>query len=307
MKTQKIGLSTLETPNIALGCMRMDAKTVEEAAIIIQTALDQGMNYFDHADIYGAGKSELIFAQALKTLDVKREDIILQSKVGIRPDKGMFDFSYDHIMSATNGILERLETDYLDVLLLHRPDGFMDPKETAKALIELHESKKVRNFGVSNFHPMQIELLQRYLPFPLIANQVQLSIMNTRLFDEGFNVNMHVDASIVRTSGLLEYAQLKDITLQAWSPFLYGHFEGNFIDNPKFPELNKAMDELATKYNVSTTTIATAWILSHPAQIQVVAGSMTPSRIIEISKASNLKLSREEWYYIYRSAGNLLP
>lgn len=307
MKTQKIGLSTLETPNIVLGCMRMDAKTVEEAAIIIQTALDQGMNYFDHADIYGAGKSELIFAQALKKLDVKREDIILQSKVGIRPDKGMFDFSYEHIMNATNGILERLETDYLDVLLLHRPDGFMDPKETAKALIDLRDLNKVKNFGVSNFHPMQIELLQRYLPFPLIANQVQLSIMNTRLFDEGFNVNMHVDASIVRTSGLLEYAQLKDITLQAWSPFLYGHFEGNFIDNPKFPELNKAMDELATKYNVSTTTIATAWILSHPAQIQVVAGSMTPSRIIEISKASNLKLSRVEWYYIYRSAGNLLP
>lgn len=307
MKTQRIGLSSLETPSIALGCMRMADKSIEEAAIIIQTALDHGINYFDHADIYGAGKSETIFAQALKTLDVKREDIILQSKVGIRPDKGMFDFSYEHIMNATNGILERLETDYLDVLLLHRPDGFMDPQDTAKALIKLRDSKKVKNFGVSNFHPMQIELLQKYLPFPLIANQIQLSIMNTRLFDEGFNVNMHNDASIVRTSGLLEYAQLKDITLQAWSPFLYGHFEGNFIDNPKFPELNKAMGELATKYNVSNTTIATAWILSHPANIQVIAGSMTPSRIIEISKAGAVTLTREEWYYIYRSAGNQLP
>ena len=286
--------------------MRMADKTVEEAEVIIQTALDNGINFFDHADIYGRGKSELIFTEAIKRLGVKREDIVLQSKVGIRPELGIYDFSYDHIISATEGILERLETDYLDVLLLHRPDTMMDPEAVAEALIHLRDTKKVKTFGVSNSNPYQIELLQKYLPFPLIVNQIQLSIMHTPIIDEGLNVNMRNNANLYN-SGILEYSRMNDITLQAWSPYQYGYFEGTFIDNPKFPELNDKLQELADQYGVTKTTIATAWILSHPANIQVMAGSMTPSRIVEICRASDIVLTKKEWYDVYKSAGNELP
>ena len=307
MKKQKIGASNIEASRIALGCMRMADKTVEEAKVIIQTALDGGINFFDHADMYGAGKSESIFTEALKSMDVKREDIILQSKVGVRPELQLYDFSYDHIKSSVKGILERLDTDYIDILLLHRPDTMMEPEEIAKAFIELYEAKKVRAFGVSNFNPMQIELVQKYLPFPLITNQVQLSVMHTPLIDEGINVNHPFNKPVAQTGGLLEYSRLKDITLQAWSPYQYGFFEGTFIDNPKFPELNETMEIYAQKYGVTKTTIATAWILSHPAQIQVIAGSMTPSRINEITKATDFTLTKVEWYDIYKKAGNLIP
>ncbi len=307
MKKQKIGTSNIEASRIALGCMRMADKTVEEAKVIIQTALEGGINFFDHADMYGAGKSESIFSEALKSMDVKREDIILQSKVGVRPELQLYDFSYDHIKSSVKGILERLDTDYIDILLLHRPDTMMEPEEIAKAFIELYEAKKVRAFGVSNFNPMQIELVQKYLPFPLITNQVQLSVMHTPLIDEGINVNHPFNKPVAQTGGLLEYSRLKDITLQAWSPYQYGFFEGTFIDNPKFPELNETMEIYAQKYGVTKTTIATAWILSHPAQIQVIAGSMTPSRINEITKATDFTLTKVEWYDIYKKAGNLIP
>lgn len=307
MKRQKIGTSNIEASRIALGCMRMADKTVEEAKVIIQTALEGGINFFDHADMYGAGKSESIFSEALKSMDVKREDIILQSKVGVRPELQLYDFSYDHIKSSVKGILERLDTDYIDILLLHRPDTMMEPEEIAKAFIELYEAKKVRAFGVSNFNPMQIELVQKYLPFPLITNQVQLSVMHTPLIDEGINVNHPFNKPVAQTGGLLEYSRLKDITLQAWSPYQYGFFEGTFIDNPKFPELNETMEIYAQKYGVTKTTIATAWILSHPAQIQVIAGSMTPSRINEITKATDFTLTKVEWYDIYKKAGNLIP
>ena len=183
----------------------------------------------------------------------------------------------------------------------------MEPEEIAKAFIELYEAKKVRAFGVSNFNPMQIELVQKYLPFPLITNQVQLSVMHTPLIDEGINVNHPFNKPVAQTGGLLEYSRLKDITLQAWSPYQYGFFEGTFIDNPKFPELNETMEIYAQKYGVTKTTIATAWILSHPAQIQVIAGSMTPSRINEITKATDFTLTKVEWYDIYKKAGNLIP
>lgn len=307
MKTQRLGTSTIETSRIALGCMRMANKTVEEAEIIIQSALEGGINYFDHADIYGGGKSETIFSQAIKNLGIKREDLILQSKVGIRPDLGIYDFSYEHIINVTKNILERLDTDYLDILLLHRPDTLMDPQEIALAFKELYETKQVRAFGVSNFTPMQIELLEKHIPYPLIINQVQLSIMHTPIIDEGINLNHTPSKPIPYTGGLLEYSRLKDITLQAWSPYQYGFFEGTFIDNPKFPLLNETLDKYAQKYHVTKTTIATAWILTHPANIQVIAGSMTPSRIKEITQSTDFTLTKVEWYDIYKSAGNILP
>jgi predicted oxidoreductase len=236
---------------------------------------------------------------------VKREDIILQSKCGIR--NGFFDFSKQHILSSVDGILERLETDYLDVLLLHRPDALMEPEEVADAFQQLKESGKVRHFGVSNHQPYHIDLLKQYIKEDLIINQLQFSLMHTPLLDAGLNLNMQNRESVVRDGGVLPYSQLNEMTVQAWSPFQYGMIEGVFIDNPAYPGVNKVLQEVAETYNVSKSAIAIAWILRHPAKIQAVIGSMNSDRIRSISEAQNVKLTREEWYGLYRDAGNNLP
>lgn len=305
MKTITIGTSALHASNISLGCMRMAKKSTAEAAAIISTAVDVGIDFFDHADIYGAGLSEEIFAAALQKTAVKRESIFLQSKCGIR--KGSFDFSKTHIIASVEGSLQRLKTDYLDTLLLHRPDTLFEPDEVAAAFDELEKSGKVRHFGVSNQHPLQIELLKKSVAQPLIANQLQFSIMHTGMIDAGLNVNMTNPASVNHDGGILEYCRLNDITIQAWSPFQYGFFDGVFLDNDQFPELNATLDRLANRYQVTNTAIATAWILRHPAQMQVIIGTMNPERIRDIAPASDIILHREEWYEIYRAAGNALP
>lgn len=307
MKTQLLGNSSLPVSQIGLGCMRMAALNLNEACNVIQTALNSGINFFDHADIYGGGKSESIFGEAIRTLGIQRMDIIIQSKIGIRPELGLYDFSFDHITTATDGILKRLQTDYLDILLLHRPDALMDPKEVARALNALHESHKVRHFGVSNFTPLQIELLQRELNFPLLVNQVQFSLMHAALIDEGIQYNTYGKGATPYTHGMIDYSRIKGITLQAWSPFQFGTFEGTFIDNPQFPELNQTLEAIATRYNVSKTTIAAAWILRHPARIQIIAGSMNPDRIQDIARSVFITLTAKEWYDLYKSASALLP
>lgn len=292
---------------IILGCMRLASKSHEEAKVIIQTALDAGIHVFDHADIYGRGESERVFAKAISDLGVKREDIILQSKVSIRPELGIYDLSYEHIIESVDKILERLDTDYLDVLLLHRPDALMEPQEIAKAFDLLHREGKVKSFGVSNFNNYQIELLNHYLNFPIAYNQVQFGLLHSVLVDEGINVNLNAKEAHVRAGGILEYSMIHNIKLQAWSPFQHGFIAGPFIDNPDYEAVNNALETVAQKYEVSKTTIAAAWILRHPANIQVVSGSMTPSRIIEVAKAQDIYLSRQEWYTLYKSTGKLLP
>lgn len=305
MKKIQLGTSNLDVSNIALGCMRMDALTNREAANMIQTALDVGINFFDHADIYGGGKSEEIFSEAIEVNGTKREDIILQSKVGIRD--GSFDFSKDYIIESVEGILKRLNTDYLDALLLHRPDALVEPEEVAEAFTQLEESGKVRHFGVSNQNPLQIELLKKYVQQDLIANQLQFSIMHTGMIDAGLNVNMKHDPSIDKDGSILDYSRLNDMTVQAWSPFYFGFFEGVFIDHEKFPVLNEKLQEVANKYEVDKSAIAVAWILRHPANIQTIVGTMNTERLKNIAKASYIKLTREEWYGIYIAAGNKLP
>lgn len=305
MKKILLGNSDLQVPVVGLGCMRMDRLSLNEAEQMVHTCLEQGVNFFDHADIYGGGESETRFTQAIHMNDDVREKVILQSKCGIR--KGMFDFSKEHILSSVDGILKRLHTDYLDVLLLHRPDALMEPEEVAEALNELEESGKVKHFGVSNQNPMQIELLRKYVKQPFVANQLQLSITNATMISAGINVNMENDSAINRDGGILDYCRLKDITIQPWSPFQYGYFEGVFIGSDKYPELNQKLDEIAEKYQVTSTAIAIAWILRHPAHMQPIVGTMNPSRMIEICKASDVVLTREEWYEIYRAAGNQLP
>jgi predicted oxidoreductase len=305
MRTMRLGSSTLEVPVVAVGCMRINSLEKNEAERFVQTALEQGANFFDHADIYGGGSCEEIFADAIHMNADVREKIILQSKCGIR--KGMFDFSKEHILHSVDEILKRLKTDYLDTLLLHRPDALMEPEEVAEAFDILESTGKVRHFGVSNQNPMQIQLLQKYVKQPIVANQLQLSITNANMISTGLNVNMENDSAINRDGSVLDFCRLNDITIQPWSPFQYGFFEGVFLGNEKFPELNQKIDEIAAKYEVSNTTIAIAWLLRHPAKMQPVIGTMNVDRLIECCRASEIHLTREEWYEIFRAAGNILP
>ncbi|QTN00674.1 aldo/keto reductase family oxidoreductase [Sediminibacillus dalangtanensis] len=305
MKKIRLGTSDLHTGEISLGCMRMDKLSSQDAANVIENAVEHGVDLFDHADIYGGGKSEEVFANALKETSINREDIVLQTKCGIRG--GFFDFSKQHILDSVDGSLQRLNTDYIDILLLHRPDALMEPEEVKEAFVKLKESGKVRHFGVSNQNPMQIELLKKYLQDDLIINQLQLSLMFTPMIDAGLNVNMQHDPAVVRDSSILDYSRLNEMTIQAWSPFQFGMFEGVFVGNDKFPELNAKLQELAEKKGVTDSAIAIAWILRHPANIQPVVGTMNMQRLSAIAKASDIELTREEWYELYRAAGNQLP
>ncbi len=305
MRTLKLGGSTLDVPVIAVGCMRLDSLGKQDAERFVHTALDQGANFFEHADIYGGGRCEEIFADAAGMNSTVREKMILQSKCGIRP--GMFDFSREHILASVDGSLKRLKTDYLDVLLLHRPDALVEPEEVAAAFDELEHSGRVRHFGVSNQHPRQIDLLKKDVKQPLVANQLQLSITNATMITSGFNVNMENSAAINRDGGILDYCRLHDVTVQPWSPFQFGFFEGVFLGSDKFPELNAKINEVAHTHGVSDTTVVMAWLLRHPARMQPVTGTMNLGRLTDCCKASEVHLTREEWYAILLSAGNVLP
>ena len=294
---------------IALGMMRISGMQLKEIDELVKTALDNGINYFDHADIYGGGKCEEVFADAINMNPSIREKFIIQTKCGIR--KGFFDFSKEHILNSVDGSLKRLKTDYIDVLLLHRPDTLMEPEEVAEAFDILKNNGKVKFFGVSNQKPYQIELLQKYLNnagIEIIINQLQLSVAHTGMIDSGINVNMKNDNSINHDGDILEYCRLKEITIQPWSPFQYGFFDGPFLGNlEKFKNLNEIIDKYAKQYNVTNSAIAIAWLLRHPAKMQPIVGSTNKTRVAEICKASNVNLTKQEWYEIYLSAGNILP
>ena len=305
MRTMKLGVSDLEVPVIGVGCMRINSLSKREAEAFVQAALEQGANFFDHADIYGGGTCEEIFADAIHMNDDIRERIIIQSNCGIR--KGLYDFPREHIRLPVDACLRRQKTDYLDVLLLHRPDALVEPEEVAEAFEELHSKGKVRYFGVSNHNPMQIQLLQKFVKQPITANQLQFSIAHATMVSAGINVNMLNDAAVDRDGSVLDFCRLHDITIQPWSPFQYGFFEGVFLGSERFPELNHKIQEIADKYQVSDTTIALAWILRHPAKMQPIIGTMNIGRLKDCCKAAEIHLTREEWYEIYRAAGNTLP
>lgn len=300
----ELGKSGLQVPTVAVGCMRISNMTEKEISAFVETALENGANFFDHADIYGRGQSEVVFGKAISPS--MREKVIIQTKCGIVPGK-MFDFSYEHIMNSVDGSLKRLGTEYIDVLLLHRPDTLMEPEEVAKAFDELKASGKVRHFGVSNQNPSQIQLLQNALDMPICVNQLQFGIMHTPMIQSGINVNMYNESGVNRDGGVLDYCRLNKITIQPWSPMQYGFFKGCFIDNEQFPELNGTLERLGEKYGVSKTTMAFAWILRHPAKMQPVTGTTNLTRLKDCLKATNVQITREEWYEIYKSAGNILP
>ncbi|HEO3733347.1 TPA: aldo/keto reductase [Streptococcus agalactiae] len=302
---QNIGQTGIQATRIALGCMRMSDLKGKQAEEVVGTALDLGINFFDHADIYGGGLSELRFRDAIKHLNVNRDKMIIQSKCGIR--EGYFDFSKEYILSSVDGILERLGTEYLDFLILHHPDVLVEPEEVAEAFTKLRAEGKVKHFGVSNQNRFQMELLQSYLDEPLAVNQLQLSPAHTPMFDAGLNVNMLNKASIEHDDGIVDYCRLKRVTIQAWSPFQIDLSRGLFVNHPDYKELNETIAKLAKNYNVSSEAIVIAWILRHPAKMQAIVGSMNPSRLKAIDKANDIALTRKEWYDIYRSAGNILP
>ena len=293
-------------PSVAVGCRRVCDVEEKQAEALLDTALELGCNFFDHADIYGQGACESRFAQAIHMSPSVREKIILQSKCGIGPGR-MYDSSKEHILSSVDGILGRLQTEYLDVLLLHRPDALVEPEEVAEAFDILHRSGKVRFFGVSNHRSSQIRLLQKYVEQPLVADQLQFSVVNSSMIQIGMEANMGTDGAVDRDGGVLDFCRENEITIQTWSPFQYGYRSGVFLGNPKFRELDDAIGELAQKYGTTDTAVAAAWILRHPAKMQLVAGTTKPSRLKEICQAADLTLTREEWYRLYLAAGHMLP
>ena len=293
---------------VILGCMRMPALSVQDAANMIRAAWEEGINFFDHATCYGNGEAETRFGDAFPMTGLKRDDVILQSKCGLHFDRREFDWSKDDILESVDGSLSRLKTDHLDVLLLHRPDLLFDPEEVAEAFEKLESSGKVRFFGVSNVTPGQMELLKKYVRQKLTINQLQFSLDQTQLIDGGLYLNnLTTERSIDRDNGVLDYCRLNDITVQAWSPLQFGMFRGCFVDHPDFPELNKALGELGEKYSVPKTAIAIAWILRHPARMQAIAGTMNPGHLKDICAASGVHLTHQEWYRLYLAAGKFLP
>lgn len=317
MKQINLGATSLKIPAMGLGIMRMEAKSPAEAAKAVDTAFDNGINFIDSADIYGQGKSEEVLGQALKLSNAKREDLFIQSKVGIIVDPARsngsfvfgsrYEFTKQHILEAVDGVLKRMGTDYLDGLLLHRPDPLMALDGIKEAFDILQASGKVRFFGVSNFNPQQFAMVQDSITQHLMFNQLQFGLEHTGMVDFGINTNIANADGTDHDGGLLDYCRHHHITIQAWSPFQYGNFEGTFIDNPDYPELNKELGELATKYGVGKNAIAAAWVLKHPAQIQLIMGTMNPAHIADSAKGADVDLTNQEWYDLYLAAGHQLP
>ncbi|RYM00249.1 aldo/keto reductase family oxidoreductase [Sporolactobacillus sp. THM7-7] len=309
MKQIAIGPEKNQASAVVQGCMRISDMSEDAVEKMIETDLENGVSFFDHADIYSDGACEALFGRVLAKRPDLRDKITLQTKCGIVHGDGYsyYDFSKEHLLETVNASLKRLQTDHIDYLLLHRPDALMEPEEVAEVFDELHTSGKVLHFGVSNQNPVQMELLKQTVQQPLEVNQLQFSVMFTGMVDAGINVNMTVDGANVRDGGILDYCRLHGVTIQAWSPFQYGFFEGVFLDNPKFPVLNKKIDEIAAKYDVTNNAIAVAWILRHPAEMQVILGSTNLRRIAASAKGADITLTRQEWYEIYLAAGNKLP
>ena len=316
MKLMKIGNTPLEVSQIGLGSASL-SRDRNKAIIAIRSALDQGINFFDHADIYGNGRCEEIFAAIWDEIPGLRDKIVLQSKCGVRragdPDEHAtfrYDFSYQHITKSVNGSLRRLKTDHLDILLLHRPDALIEPEEVARAFDHLQQEGKVRFFGVSNHTASQIQFLQKYLDQPVVANQLQLSVMHTNLIDESIIINRSDYPEPTRGEGTLEFCRMHEITIQAWNPLASGIVSGKPLAVPdeRIEKTAALVAKIAEQKGVSKEAIVIAWLLRHPARIQPLIGTMNPTRIAGACQAGGVKLSREEWYILFESGrGRKLP
>lgn len=324
MNSYKIPHTDLRASRLAYGCMniggRWDATSItadERRAAIdaVHAAFDAGINFFDHADIYMRGRSEEVFAEAIAELKVPRKDVIIQSKCGIRfggdpnpGDPGRYDFSYEHITRSAEGILRRLAIDTLDILLLHRPDPLMEPEEVARAFDHLHSSGKVRYFGVSNFTGQQIAHLQAALDQPLVANQVELSLLHHHLINDGVVANTG-SVPAAGAAGTLDYCQRRGVLIQAWSPVAGGALFNLPADASQAVRQAAALvAHLAREKDTSLEAIVLGWLLRHPGPIQPVIGTTRPARIAASALADAVELSREEWYRLFITArGGPLP
>ena len=320
MQTYRLGASDLNVSRIGYGCMLIGGSwddapltdSVRESAMkVLRTALEAGINFFDHADIYCKGKSEEVFAGLWKDSPHLRQQIYLQTKCGIRfaPPLHRFDFSYEHIIASAEASLRRLQTDYIDVFLLHRPDPLVEPEEVARAFDELKRAGKVRWFGVSNHTAGQIELLQKYLDQPLVTNQMEFNLIHTHLLDAGIMFNQN-NPRLARNNDLIEYCRLHDITLQAWSPLARGRLSGNpdLKDGENIRNTADCVAEMAAEKGVHPEAIVLAWILRHPAHIQPLPGVTNPQRLLAACEADTVRPTREEWYRLFLAArGESLP
>jgi len=310
MNNYKIANTALATGRIGLGCMKLSpafngvptsATECRRLCHLIETALDAGVNLFDHADIYGLGHVETLFGHAMADLKDRREQMLIQSKCGIRlADRGQsgtmgfFDFSYDHIVWSVEQILQRLRVDYLDILLLHRPDPLMQPEEVARAFDQLHSTGKVRYFGVSNQSVGQMQLLQKYLDQPLVINQLEFSLFHADLVSDGVEVNRQ-QTLYANTAGLLDFCRLHDILVQAWAPLGQpAGYSGN-CESGRNQAAEQLLDQMARQRQVSWRAMALAWILRHPAGIQPILGTTNPDHLLDNCAADGIELSREDW------------
>lgn len=301
-------MNVYELNQLVLGCMRLVQLDEKQLDTLINTAMECGINHFDHADIYGRGTCETVFGTFLASHSDMREKMVIQTKCGIIPGK-RYDSSKEHILASVDGSLKRLQTEYVDMLLLHRPDPLMIPSEVADAFRILKEQGKVRAFGVSNYTPNQITLLNRELDedMKICLNQMQFSAAHAGMVSQGMQTNMQSVGAVDRDGGILDYCRLENIRIQAWSPLQYGMIEGAFLKNPEFKDLNEKLAEIGSRYHVTAAAVALAWIMRHPANMQVICGSVNLEHFKEITEASSIRITGDEWYEIYLAAGNLLP
>lgn len=325
MKKMPLEKREISTSRLVYGCMGLgggwnhDSITkddIVQAEKAIETALSIGITMFDHADIYKMGKSETVFGKVLKERPELRKKIVLQSKCGIRFPEGdapqRYDFSKDHILQSVDGTLERLGVEYIDVLLLHRPDPLVEPEEVAIAFDVLYESGKVRHFGVSNMSAAQMRFLQKYSSYPIVVNQLEMSLKRLDWIEQGVLVNQQLGANVNFADGIIEHCRMEDIQIQAWGPLAKGMFTGGSLVNPSDTVLKtkEAVEKMASEKNTSAEAIVLAWLMRHPAMIQPVIGTANPERIRKCEDAVKQSevMTREDWYTLYVAArGDKVP
>jgi predicted oxidoreductase len=267
------------------------------AARAVMSAVESGFTLFDNADIYGRGKCEELFGQLLKQDSALRDRTIICTKGGIRGDPHRWDFSHDYIVQACEGSLRRLGVDMVDIYLLHRPDYLADPEEIGRAFLDLKAAGKVRYFGVSNMRPTQVAMISNGLPFPLIANQVQISLLHLDYLEDG----------------TLDQCMSQNMTPMAWAPVAGGYLAGrelpeNIPEKERKEHLLNKLDEIAGEYGVGRDTVALAWLRKHPGGVVPIIGTTRPERIKSAARAAEMELSREHWYELLVAArGRPLP
>ncbi|WP_226665495.1 aldo/keto reductase [Metabacillus litoralis] len=310
---------------IILGCMgfgggwNADPITNEhiiQAEKAIDAAQSAGITMFDHADIYTMGKAEKVFGEIVKTRPSLRENVVIQSKCGIRFQDELgpqrYDFSKKHILTSVDGILDRLHTDYIDILLLHRPDPLIEPEVVAEAFEELKASGKVRHFGVSNMTAAQMKFLDVYSPEQMIVNQLEMSLKRNDFVEQGILVNQKAGNEMNFADGILEHCRLENVQIQAWSPLANGMYTGRKVENLSEADIKtiELVKQMADEKNTTKEAIVLGWLMRHPAIIQPVIGTTNPERINNCGEAVQIskEMTREEWYSLFTTArGHKMP